>query len=162
MGNSASSGGRGHQEETVDFGRLTPQGVYSGPRDWNHAIVTQLICERKLAPFYRPLEDYEDDWDDEQILAARKDLPESENGHSESSSTPRHDSSHSNGSKQSHGKRLPVAKDGIRCPEAAIYRGAVECPICFLVRYCFVCILDAAESAAGTVLPTQHQSFKML
>jgi hypothetical protein len=162
MGTSASSGGRGHQEETVDFGRLTPQGVYSGPRDWNHAIVTQLICERKLAPFYRPLEDYEDDWDDEQILAARKDLPESENGHSESSSTPRHDSSHSNGSKQSHGKRLPVAKDGIRCPEAAIYRGAVECPICFLVRYCFVCILDAAESAAGTVLPTQHQSFKML
>ena len=58
MGNSSSSG-RGHHEETVDFGFLTPQGIYTGPRDWNQAIVSQLIVDRKLAPFYRPLEDYD-------------------------------------------------------------------------------------------------------
>jgi hypothetical protein len=162
MGNTASSGGRGTQEDSVDFGCLTPQGVYSGPRDWNHAIVTQLICERKLAPFYRPLEDYEDNWDDDQILAARKELPESESGHSESSTTSRHESTHSNGSKQSHGKRPAIAKDGIRCPDAAIYRGAVECPICFLVRYHLLYKSGVADNQVCTVLPAQHQSFQML
>lgn len=131
MGNSVSSSGKGHHEETVDFGRLVPQGVYTGPRDWNHAIVTQLICERKLAPFYRPLEDYEDNWTDEQILAARKEVPEIE------AVQPDHESSHSShsgGSKHAHSKRPPATKEDARCPEAAIYRGAVECPICFLVR----------------------------
>lgn len=127
MGNSTSSHGRGHNDDTVDFGYLTPQGIYTGPKDWNHAIVTQLICERKLAPFYRPLEDYQDTWDDDQILAARKDPSETEGGHSELS--------HNNGSKHPHVKRPPIVKEGTRCPEAAIYRGAVECPICFLVRY---------------------------
>ena len=78
MGNSASSG-RGHHDETVDFGFLTPQGIYTGPRDWNQAVVSQLIVERKLAPFYRPLEDYEDGWDDEKILAHRKE-PAAEDG----------------------------------------------------------------------------------
>ena len=67
MGNSASSG-RGHHEETVDLGYLTPQGIYTGTRDWNQSIVAQLICERKLAPFYRPLEDYDESWDDEQYM----------------------------------------------------------------------------------------------
>lgn len=156
MGNSASSGGRAHQEETVDFGRLTPQGVYTGPKDWNHAIVTQLICERKLAPFYRPLDDYEDTWDDDQILAARKDLPEPDNGHPESSCNSRHEPSHSNGSKQSHGKRPNVAKDAIRCPEATIYRGAVECPICFLVCYHYFSHLDVADNVLVVVLPAQY------
>lgn len=130
MGNSASSNGKGQHEDSVDFGRLTPQGVYTGPKDWNHAIVNQLICERKLAPFYRPLEDYQDDWDDEQILAAMKDPPEPE------AVQPDHESSHSIGSKHSHSKRSPLAKEDVRFPEAAIYRGAVECPICFLVRCC--------------------------
>lgn len=134
MGNSASSSSRGHQDDTVDFGRLTPQGVYTGPKDWNNAIVTQLIIERRLAPFYRPLEEYEETWDDDQILAAMKSPPEAESGHSESSSV-RHEPSHANGSKGSHGKRPALAKEVVRCPEAAIYRGAVECPICFLVRY---------------------------
>ncbi|KAI1787908.1 hypothetical protein LXA43DRAFT_975080 [Ganoderma leucocontextum] len=99
MGNSASSG-RGHHEDTVDFGYLTPQGIYTGPRDWNQAIVTQLIVERKLAPFYRPLEEYED--------------PAS--------------SSFAKG----HAKRPSAVKEPARNPEAAIYRGAMECPICFL------------------------------
>lgn len=142
MGNSASSGARGHQDETVDFGRLTPQGVYTGPKDWNHAIVSQLICERRLAPFYRPLEDYEDNWDDDQILAARKALPEGEPGSSEASSLRQESThaSHNNTSKGSHSKRPALAKEAIRCPEAAIYRGATECPICFLV-----CYLDLAS-----------------
>ena len=64
MGNSASSSRNAH-DETVDHGHLVPQGIYTGPRDWNEQIVAQAIVDRKLAPFYRPLEDYEDDWDDD-------------------------------------------------------------------------------------------------
>ncbi|KAI0080573.1 hypothetical protein K474DRAFT_210583 [Panus rudis PR-1116 ss-1] len=130
MGNSASSG-RGHHEETVDFGYLTPQGVYTGPRDWNHAIVSQLIVERKLAPFYRPLEDYDESWDDEQILAARKEPPEQDASHGESS-IHRAESNASSLSSRTHHKRPSTTKEPSRYPEAAIYRGAVECPICFL------------------------------
>ncbi|KAI0361901.1 hypothetical protein OH77DRAFT_2890 [Trametes cingulata] len=126
MGNSASSG-RGHHEEMVDFGYLTPQGIYTGPRDWNQAVVTQLIVERKLAPFYRPLEDYDESWDDEQILAARKQPPEAEDGESS-----RAESITSSVSSRGHQKRPSAAKEPTRHPEAAIYRGAVECPICFL------------------------------
>ncbi|KAI0670563.1 hypothetical protein C8Q78DRAFT_133638 [Trametes maxima] len=126
MGNSASSG-RGHHEEMVDFGYLTPQGIYTGPRDWNQAVVTQLIVERKLAPFYRPLEDYDESWDDEQILAARKEPPETEGGESS-----RAESINSNASSRGHQKRPSAVKEPTRHPEAAIYRGAIECPICFL------------------------------
>ncbi len=127
MGNSASSG-RGHHEEIVDFGYLTPQGIYSGPRDWNQAVVTQLIIERKLAPFYRPLEDYDESWDDEQILAARKEPPEPEGGE------PSRAESVNSASTRGHTKRPSATKEPSRHPEAAIYRGAIECPICFLVR----------------------------
>jgi len=133
MGNTGSSSSRGHHEETVDYGYLTPQGVYTGPKDWNHGIVTQFIVDRKLAPFYRPLEDYNENWDDEQILSARRVLPDSDTGHDETSPArvdPRDGSRPANSS-----KRTGTLKEPSRCPEAAIYRGAVECPICFLVRY---------------------------
>ena len=130
MGNSTSSG-RGHQQDTVDFGFLAPQGVYTGPGDWNQTVVTQLICERKLAPFYRPLEDYDDSWDDEQILAARKETQDSEASQTESSIS-RADTI-SSSSSRTHHKRPSNVKEPTRQPDAAVYRGAVECPICFLV-----------------------------
>ncbi|KAJ7063133.1 hypothetical protein C8F01DRAFT_1131671 [Mycena amicta] len=119
MGNSSSSpSGRPH-DDSVDYGQLVPQGVYTGPRDWNQSITAQLIIARRLAPFYRPLEDYEDSWDDDHILAARKPLPDSE---SEQQSQP---------PLPSVKKRPGTLKEPSR-PEAAVYRNAVECPICFL------------------------------
>ncbi|KAN0077247.1 hypothetical protein V8E55_011102 [Tylopilus felleus] len=126
MGNTGSSSGRPHHDDTVDYGSLSPHGVYTGPRDWNHPIVTQLIIDRKLAPFYRPLEDYNDDWDDDQILAARKDFPDTESAISD---TP---AARSDPKPSPAPKRTSALKDPSRCPEATLYRGAVECPICFL------------------------------
>ncbi|KAJ7582820.1 hypothetical protein C8J56DRAFT_791635 [Mycena floridula] len=134
MGNSSSSSsGRGQQDDTVDLGHLSPQGIYTGPRDWNQAIVTQLICARKLAPFYRPLEDYEDSWDDDQILAARKEPPDVDRSDLEQTTTTRIEAtaSSSNNVKANHNKRPSTLKEPSK-PEAAVYRGAVECPICFL------------------------------
>ena len=137
MGNSASSS-RGHQDETVDYGFLTPQGVYTGTPDWNHQIVTQLIVERRLAPFYRPLEDYDENWDDEQILAARKPLPLSDVATSESGSRSEHANPSNTPSRLTHAsqanRRPGALKEPSRNPEAMVYRGATECPICFLVR----------------------------
>ncbi|KAG2157423.1 hypothetical protein DEU56DRAFT_764563 [Suillus clintonianus] len=130
MGNTSSSSTRGHHDDTVDYGHLAPQGVYTGPNDWNHGIVTQFIVDRKLAPFYRPLEDYNENWDDEQIMSARRVLPDSDSGHSDTTPT-RVDSRDC--SKPANQSKRPVAlKEPSRCPEAAVYRGAVECPICFL------------------------------
>lgn len=135
MGNSSSSG-RGHHEETVDLGFLTPQGIYTGPRDWNQAIVSQLIVDRKLAPFYRPLEDYEESWDDEQIIAAMKEPPQVEGGEAETSTTRAESASvHSSNSRTHHKRPSATAKEPARNPEAGLYYGAVECPICFLVRF---------------------------
>ena len=131
MGNSSSSG-RGHHEDTVDFGYLTPQGIYTGPRDWNQGIVTQLIIDRKLAPFYRPLEDYEETWDDEQILGAMKEPQQPEGADGDAAIT-RADSLHSTASRTHHKRPSAATKEPARHPEAAVYRGAVECPICFLV-----------------------------
>lgn len=129
MGNSASSSGRVHHEDTVDFGHLSPQGVYSSTRDWKEDVVTQLIIDRKLAPFYRPLEEYDPSWDEEQILAARKEPPlpvEHETTGTRSDVTPPT-------VKFTHHKRPSVTKELPRNGEAAIYRDAAECPICFLV-----------------------------
>ena len=132
MGNSGSSSSyRAHHEDTVDFGYLTPQGVYSGSRDWKEDVVTQLIIDRKIAPFYRPLEDYDSSWDDDQILAARKEPPapvdrEGAGPRSDASPLP---------TRSTHHKRPSVSKELPRNAEATIYRDAMECPICFLVRY---------------------------
>ncbi|KAI6150726.1 hypothetical protein BKA82DRAFT_122167 [Pisolithus tinctorius] len=130
MGNTGSSSGRPHNGDTVDYGYLTPQGVYTGPRDWNHAIVTQLIMDRKLAPFYRPLEEYNDDWDDEQILAARRDSPDSDHNSADPAARP---DSRDGPKPPNQARRSSSLKEPCRnIPEAALYRGAVECPICFL------------------------------
>lgn len=130
MGNSSSSSGRVHHDESVDYGHLIPQGVYTGPRDWNQAIVTQLICARRLAPFYRPLEDYDESWDDDQILANRKELQVPDPDGNETG-TRIEAPLQSHTPKANHNKRPGALKDPSK-PEAAVYRGAVECPICFL------------------------------
>lgn len=131
MGNTSSSSSK-HTDDTVDFGYLSPQGVYTGPKDWNQAIVTQLVCARRLAPFYRPLEDYEESWTEDQILAARKELPDPEQtpGNDTVTRVETGNSTHSN--KSSQPRKTNVPKESGK-PEAGIYKGAVECPICFLV-----------------------------
>ncbi|KAJ7285667.1 hypothetical protein C8J57DRAFT_1708150 [Mycena rebaudengoi] len=127
MGNSSSSSGRPHTDDSVDYGQLVPQGVYSGVRDWNQNIAAQLIIQRKLAPFYRPLEDYDPAWDDDRILAARKELPETEGGEQQPPPPPPPTAS----TLKASSKRPSIAKEPSK-PEAMVYRGAVECPICFL------------------------------
>ena len=126
MGNASSSSKT--TETRVDHGYLTPHGIYTGPVDWNQHLVGHLILERRLAPFYRPLEDYEESWDDETILANRKGLDaEAEAASQEHQQSGRH-------ARSQHQQQQRPPREGQKVPtEAQIYRGAVECPICFMV-----------------------------
>lgn len=167
MGNSASSS-RSHHDDTVDYGFLTPQGVYTGPRDWNQQVVSQLIIDRRLAPFYRPLEEYDESWDDEQILAARKVFPEQDAAAAEAGTRP--DSGGtllppSRPSSINSPRRPGSLKEPSRIPEAMIYRDAVECPICFLVRSAERCPHLPSSSfimSHNLVLPSKHKPLTML
>ncbi|KAK9468890.1 hypothetical protein V1512DRAFT_220473 [Lipomyces arxii] len=129
-------------DEMVDGGFLVPQGVYTGLQDFKARIVRQLQIERRLAPFFKAIDDYDDNWTDAQLIAAVRGLPIPA-----ASSTPAISSSpeitnraRSQSNVESREKTRPrsntvssLTGDKKRSAlEAALYRGAVECPICFL------------------------------
>ncbi|KAI9793219.1 MAG: SNF1-interacting protein [Peltula sp. TS41687] len=66
---------RSMREEGVDGGYLVTQGVYTGPEDFNKAVVRQLMIERRLAPFFKGLNDYSNAWRDDQLVAAVRGQP---------------------------------------------------------------------------------------
>ncbi|EPE08561.1 c2h2 zinc finger protein [Ophiostoma piceae UAMH 11346] len=65
---------RSMREEHVDGGYLVTLGTYVGPEDFNKQIVRQLQIERRLAPFWRGLNDFSDTWTEYQIAAAARGL----------------------------------------------------------------------------------------
>lgn len=102
------------QDARVDNGHLVPlSNIYpTSPQDWIHDTVQKLIVERKLAPFYRGLEDWdgEDSFDREEIDQALDEI----------------------GDEQSQSWRKDKMSAQERADEAAMYKKASECPICFL------------------------------
>ncbi|KAL3494222.1 hypothetical protein BJX62DRAFT_52696 [Aspergillus germanicus] len=66
---------RSMKEEHVDGGYLVTQGVYTGTEDFNKAVVRQLMIERRLAPFWRGLNDFSDSWTEHQLMAVARGLP---------------------------------------------------------------------------------------
>ncbi|KAH6606127.1 hypothetical protein Trco_005280 [Trichoderma cornu-damae] len=66
---------RSIREEHVDGGYLVTMGTYVGTEDFNKAVVRQLQVERKLAPFWRGLNDWSDSWAEHQLIAAARGLP---------------------------------------------------------------------------------------
>ncbi|KAH3685470.1 hypothetical protein WICPIJ_003553 [Wickerhamomyces pijperi] len=55
-------------DENVDGGYLAPYGTYTLNLDYKVSVVKELILERKLAPFFTPLQDYRNSWTDEELL----------------------------------------------------------------------------------------------
>ena len=101
----------------INGGHLHAQGTYAQRNpDYNHAIVKGLIIEKKLAPFYRGLEDYEEEWEEEEVIKSLRSLRAGQ-GQPPLEGTP----------------PLTKVSDKER-REARAYKGAAECPICFLVR----------------------------
>ena len=177
-----------HQpSRTFDGGSLSPHGIYPGRPDYNPSHVLKYIGERRLAPFYKGLDEYEEDWTDYQLsyivkegkLPPTTDPPSTEPSNSRpppNSSSPSLLIPHSGGelenasqnpprirgksfaepsqhTKESPATNLTTSGKELRgrpralttgsstlIPtrgkplEAIVYRHAVECPVCFLVR----------------------------
>lgn len=81
---------RSMREENVDGGYLVTQGVYTGLEDFNKHVVRQLMVrtvqdgvqtltfsqiERRLAPFWKGLNDHSVSWTEHQLIAAARGLP---------------------------------------------------------------------------------------
>ncbi|OAX85094.1 protein SIP5 [Emergomyces africanus] len=66
---------RSMREEHVDGGYLVTHGVYTGTEDFNKAVVRQLMIERRLAPFWKGLEEFSESWTEHQLMAAARGLP---------------------------------------------------------------------------------------
>ncbi|KAF9740036.1 SNF1-interacting protein [Paraphaeosphaeria minitans] len=66
---------RSVREEGVDGGFLVTLGTYTGPEDFSKPTVRQLQIERRLAPFWKGLDDHEDTWTEHQLVAVVNDKP---------------------------------------------------------------------------------------
>ncbi|KAK9332960.1 hypothetical protein V1520DRAFT_380672 [Lipomyces starkeyi] len=128
-------------DEQVDGGYLVTHGVYTGPQDFKARIVRQLQVERRLAPFFKGVEDYDDSWTDAQLIAAVRGQPIPPDEPAESSvpvqPTQRARSKsnvESPTTAPGRRSRANTASSGSdkKPMEATLYRGAIECPICFL------------------------------
>jgi hypothetical protein len=60
-------------DENVDGGYLAPYDNYKYELDYNTEIVRSLIVKRKLAPFFTPLQDFDDSWNDDELIKYLKD-----------------------------------------------------------------------------------------
>ncbi|KAI9799633.1 MAG: SNF1-interacting protein [Piccolia ochrophora] len=66
---------RSMRDEGVDGGYLVTQGVYTGIEDYSKPIVRQLMIERRLAPFFRGLNEMSPSWKEHQLIAAVRGEP---------------------------------------------------------------------------------------
>ncbi|KAJ6439771.1 C2H2 zinc finger protein [Purpureocillium lavendulum] len=66
---------RSMREEHIDGGYLVTLGTYTGPEDFSKPVVRQLQIERKVAPFWRGLNDWSESWAEHQLVAAARGLP---------------------------------------------------------------------------------------
>lgn len=63
-------------DESVDGGFLAPYGSYGFDKlDYNADVVKSLIIQRRLAPFYTPLQDFDSTWSREELLKIVEGLP---------------------------------------------------------------------------------------
>ncbi|KAJ4152863.1 hypothetical protein LMH87_009383 [Akanthomyces muscarius] len=66
---------RSLREEHVDGGYLVTLGTYVGTEDYSKPAVRQLQIERRMAPFWRGLNDWSSNWAEHQLVAAARGLP---------------------------------------------------------------------------------------
>ncbi|KAI2465825.1 hypothetical protein F4781DRAFT_407752 [Annulohypoxylon bovei var. microspora] len=65
---------RSMREEHVDGGYIVTMGIYTSSEDFSKPVVRQLQIERRIAPFWRGLDDFRDNWAEHQIIAAARGL----------------------------------------------------------------------------------------
>ncbi|KAF9335610.1 SNF1-interacting protein [Podila minutissima] len=159
MGNASTKDIKADQ---IDGGGLVPNGIYTAAQDYDFRIVQRLILQRKLAPFYKGLEDCDDSEDahEEKLKLVTLSPPgHSTGGGSGSSGTGTNTSTTPSPSPTSSGKR--TSRHGLNqghgnTPQdlqSRLYQGAVECPICFLTHG-----TSMAVSSSNNSLDRQSQT----
>ncbi|CAG8822534.1 22503_t:CDS:2, partial [Racocetra persica] len=149
MGNTI---GKDKGEETVDGGQLVPNGVYKVPQDWDYRSVRKFIIERKLAPFYKGLSDYDESWDE--VTLTTHNLPKAGEGKKNATFSGECQSQGSREIKRASLNATGTTKGKETSPvkplESQLYKGAVECPICFL-PICTECFVQIKRPESGTL-----------
>ncbi|KAI8603293.1 hypothetical protein EDD21DRAFT_369509 [Dissophora ornata] len=129
MGNTTTK----EKADHIDGGALLPHGVYSGPQDYDFRIVQRLILQRRLAPFYKGLDDCEDSEDaqeeKERLLRAAATRPASASAPAPPSTSP---DLHPHSPSSSHSLSRTSHMTEPEREMKRLYQGAIECPICFL------------------------------
>ncbi|KAK8869892.1 hypothetical protein IAR55_000460 [Kwoniella newhampshirensis] len=129
-------------------GHLSPQNPHalSHPQahDYSKSVVTRLILDGKLAPFYRGLEDFEEDWTEEQVWRALTETREKdyEDGVENSFTEKLNEEREGGGAIGSVAKKIGIQrskqnrregeKEERERKEKQVYLNSLECPICFL------------------------------
>nr|ODN99686.1 zf-C3HC4 type zinc finger protein [Cryptococcus depauperatus CBS 7855] len=126
-------------------GHLSPQNPHclSHPQahDYSKSAATRLILDGKLAPFYRGLEDYEEDWTEEDIGRILDEIREKDYAEGVANSfTVRLKEEREGGPNLTKKIGMHKQKDSRREEENVererrerrAYKDAIECPICFL------------------------------
>ncbi|GMK58795.1 hypothetical protein CspeluHIS016_0602370 [Cutaneotrichosporon spelunceum] len=117
-------------------GHLSPQNPHAlglpQAHDYSKVIVTALILDQRLAPFYRGLDDYEDDWSEAQVARELEETREKDFAEQvENSATAQLREERET---IARGRRLSHEAERAERQrrEEKAYLGAIECPICFL------------------------------
>ncbi|BEI83530.1 hypothetical protein CcaverHIS002_0401340 [Cutaneotrichosporon cavernicola] len=117
-------------------GHLSPQNPHAlglpQAHDYSKTIVTALILDQRLAPFYRGLDDYEEDWSEAQVAHELEETREKDFAEQvENSSTAQLREERET---IARGRRLSHEAERAERQrrEEKAYLGAIECPICFL------------------------------
>nr|ODN81228.1 zf-C3HC4 type zinc finger protein [Cryptococcus depauperatus CBS 7841] len=126
-------------------GHLSPQNPHclSHPQahDYSKSAATRLILDGKLAPFYRGLEDYEEDWTEEDIGRILDEIREKDYAEGVANSfTVRLKEEREGGPNLTKKIGMHKQKDSRKEEENVererrerrAYKDAIECPICFL------------------------------
>lgn len=117
-------------------GHLSPQNPHAlglpQAHDYSKTIVTTLILEQQLAPFYRGLDDFEEDWTEEDVAHALAETREKDFAEQiQNSCTERLREERET---VARGRKLDHEAERAERQrrEDKAYLGALECPICFL------------------------------
>lgn len=183
MGNNQ---GKNKYEETFDLGRLVPFGVYqSAAQDFDVKAVKKLITERKIAPYYKGLNDVSEI---DTLLAPPMSLPlrqksvSNDSTPSTNSVTSSHSRNSSTGTSKSRGLKIHSPKkerDSLADKVTVLYKSPLECPICFLlyprnINYsaccdepiCTECLIQIKANEGSSTPPScpycAHENFSVL
>ena len=139
--------------------------------DYSKTIVTRLVMEARLAPFYRGLEDYEENSTETEIGKLLDEVREKDyEGNVNNSVVEQMKLEREGPSKvgQQVVKKIGIhkARDTRHAEEREeayrrekkAYVGALECPICFLVSRSLPVFLSSRSSASSVTLAREHMA----